>query len=457
MKIYNYVTIRKIFLISGLAIILISLYCYGSIEHLKRVNRDFNTTDQGAYMDYAKKMYETNYSYIGDRNRMPVYPFLQSLLYNTNLTDQEYFVRGKYFNIVLSLIILSCLFLIFQKYFPVLQAVTLLLIIAFTIFIFKAAYFQCELLFYFLNFCGFLLMCKMLSCPSWKLGVQTGIVMGIAHLTKASVLPGLILFILVFIIKEIYILYVRLKNKSHITLQDKSNFTPRILSIVFVILTFLGTVYPYITTSKRIFGRYFYNVNSTFYMWYDSWEEAKQGTRAYGDRKGWPKMPPELIPSPGKYLREHTTKQIISKILYGLKKLISKCINSYGYFKYFLIYFIFSLTIITLNLRESIRFASKYFFLILFSLLYFFGYLLLYAWYGPILYFGNRLILAQFLPFLFAISIVISVQSIKRPSVNILSVQVKWFYIFNVLILGIFVGDLYFIITDRILTTYGGN
>jgi hypothetical protein len=270
---WNMGLLKRVVLISGLVLTFIFLYCYGAIEHLKRVNTTMKATDQSAYMEYAKSMYETNYAYAGDRNRMPVYPFLQSLLYSPGLSDQEYFVRGKYFNIILSLAILLCLFFIFQKYLPLLQAVNLILITAFTVFIFKASYFQCELLFYFLDFCGFLLMCKMVSNPSWKLGILTGIVMGIAHLTKASILPGLILFILFFIIKEIYTLYVGVKDKSHIPFENKGNFISRLLIIALVILSFLGTVYPYISTSKRVFGSYFYNVNSTFYMWYHSWKE----------------------------------------------------------------------------------------------------------------------------------------------------------------------------------------
>ena len=35
---------------------------------------------------------------------------------------------------------------------------------------------------------------------------------------------------------------------------------------------------PYLSTSKRVFGQYFYNVNSTFYMWYDDWPHASVGT-----------------------------------------------------------------------------------------------------------------------------------------------------------------------------------
>ncbi|HWP93820.1 MAG TPA: glycosyltransferase family 39 protein [Thermodesulfobacteriota bacterium] len=446
------------------------------MRHLKEVNVDSRKTDQSGYMYYAKKMYETKYSFVGHRNQMPLYPFLQSLLLfmNPGLDDHEYFVQrggyhlsgvyynpeffvwGKYLNVILSVVILAGLFLIFRNYLPIFQAVNLILITAFTVFIFKAAYFQADLLFYFLNFCGFLLMLRMLSQPSWVWGILTGVVLGLAHLTKASILPGLVLFVLFFAAKETYVLYQRGTGKYGTSLRNESGFISRWLSIALLVLFFLGTVYPYINTSKRVFGSYFYNVNSTFYMWYDSFKEAKKGTRAHGDRIGWPKMPAELIPGPKKYLQEHTTKQILSRVFKGLKRVISNCINSYGYFKYALVYFVFFLILVVLNFRESVKMAANNFILLSFCILYFFTYLLLYAWYAPIAA-GNRLILGQFLPFMFVISVIISLPSFKRLSLDIWGVRIKWFYAINTFILVMFIVDLYLILTKRIVTMYGGS
>ena len=41
----------------------------------------------------------------------------------------------------------------------------------------------------------------------------------------------------------------------------------------------------------------FYNVNSEFYIWADSWEEIVDGVRANNDRIGWPTMDESELPS----------------------------------------------------------------------------------------------------------------------------------------------------------------
>jgi hypothetical protein len=458
MKLNRIESLKKLCVL-GLAALLLTLYTYGAVAHSKRVNLDLNRVDQGAYLSYTRSMYETNYNYVGGRNRMPVYPFLQSLIYNPDLTENESFTRGKYFNIALSVAILPLLFLIFKNYFSFLQTVNLLLITAFTMFIFRAAYFQAEILFYFLSFCGFLLMALMFKRPSWKLGILIGLVMGLTHLTKASVLPGLALFAIFFLAQSVYLFYDTLKTQvesqtvSFIEVRNK--FSLRILSLVLVIFCFLLTIYPYINTSKKVFGHYFYNVNSTFYIWYDSWNEAKQGTRAYGDGKGWPEMPPELIPSPQKYLREHTLSDIFQRFYQGLDKVISVASDSYGYFKYVLIYLAIALLTTLLNLR-NLKITKAQTFLLLFYSSYFIAYLLLYAWYIPIAS-GNRFTLALFLPLLFTLNAAIRTHAVNQPLLKLGGKQFKWFYLFNLLILGMILFELPFILTDRLVTTFSGT
>ena len=181
----------------------------------------------------------------------------------------------------------------------------------------------------------------------------------------------------------------------------KRIFRSFIILIVFFTAFFL-TLYPYISTSKRIFGKYFYNVNSTFYIWYDSWADVKKGTRAHGDRVGWPKMPPDQIPSLKKYFQEHSFDQFIGRLLKGLIKVPAKAFYSYGFFKYLCLYFSICILIIIRDYPkfwELLKNHRKYIFL-LYAVVYFFGYYLLYAFYTSITS-GVRLPLAQFLPAMF--------------------------------------------------------
>jgi hypothetical protein len=245
---------------------------------------------------------------------------------------------------------------------------------------------------------------------------------------------------------------------AHLLIQERERpgagrVGPYLLSASLVPVFFLLTTFPYINHSKRIYGEYFYNVNSTFYMWYDSWDEVEQGTRVHGDREGWPDMPAELIPGPAKYWREHTAGEIGQRFGNGLLTVLVAVVMSYGYYKYMLIYSIFSLMVILLNWRQSFVWAGKYPVVFLFAGGYFAGYLLLYAWYTPITG-GNRFILTLFLPYLFVVSILIRRHYDHFPTLVFGGRRIQFL---NVVVLSVLLVDLYFIFTRRIVTMYAGS
>src|SRR5439155_22303467 len=98
---------------------------------------------------------------------------------------------------------------------------------------------------------------------SIALGLTAGAVAALAHLTKGAVLPFVALYLLVYACAEAIRL---LRRRSTLGMSAWRSAA----ALVFVI-TFLGVLYPYISTSKRVFGEYFYNVNSAFYVWYNNW------------------------------------------------------------------------------------------------------------------------------------------------------------------------------------------
>jgi hypothetical protein len=78
------------------AALFILLYGYGALEHSKRINLDVDRVDQAAYLSYARNLYETNYNYVGGRNRMPVYPFLLSLIYSPTLHKTNFLLVANF-------------------------------------------------------------------------------------------------------------------------------------------------------------------------------------------------------------------------------------------------------------------------------------------------------------------------------------------------------------------------
>ena len=429
------------------------LFLYGASQQYLYVNLDMTRTDQKAYLDEARLLNISNYTELTGRNRMPVYPFLLSLLYDESLSPDAFFARGKLLNVALSLLILPLLFWIFKKYLPLFTAVNLLLIHVFTIFMFKAAYVQTELLFYLLNFVTYLLLCRLLRQPAWRLAILTGILLGLAHLTKASVLPGLVIFTVIASWQAIALGWHTQTSSAPLRQVMLNLLTPGL-----VLLLFLATIWPYIQNSKEQFGHYFYNVNSTFYIWYDHWDEVEAGTKAHGDRIGWPQMPAEEIPSAAKYFREHSLADVGERFTTGFLIVLLAALTSYGYLKYVILFFGFTCTLVILNRRHAFSIFKAHRYVALFAISFFAAYLILYAWYWPISS-GSRFVLALFSPLMFTFSFIIyqlfGQRLILNSSRNSDS-TINLGRLLNWAILGILLVDGYIILTDRIVNLYGG-
>lgn len=436
-------------------IVLGGLYIDGARRHSKLVNTSGENTDQGSYLEYMINMRQSGYSYVGGRNQMPLYPFIQSLGYDSRATLDQTFARGKALNIALSVVLLGGLFLVWRRRFPLLQASALLLVTAFTVFIFRAGYVQVELLYYVLAFGSFLFMCRMLEAPSWPLALMAGVWLGLTHLAKASVLPGLALFLLVGLVRAGWAARQSVQGSTTSEVSGWRVLGRELARLGTVVLLFLVTTAPYLLTSKRVFGHAFYNVNSTFYMWYDTWEDARRGTIAHGDRLGWPTMPAAQLPTPAKYLREHTVKQIAVRFWDGLRFLFGSAVYTYGYWKYVLFYGAVGILVLALNWRWSLVVLREHLLVVTFGLAYLAGYTLLYAWYVPIAR-GNRLVLSLFLPFMFAVGWILATRARLERAGEPPRLP-RWYSAVHLILIGGIALEAYDILVRRIVTLYAGD
>jgi len=394
----------------GLAVV---LFVWGAERQGRVVNIDMNTTDQDAYREYVKNLVTTDYQHVGDRNRMPVYPLLMSLFYRPTMSDETFFVTAKRVNTGLALLVLVVAFFLFRRYTPAPDAAVAILVTAFTVFVYRAPFLQAEMLFYGLMFALFALMLELILHPRWQLALMVGIIAALAQLTKASVLPAIGLGLACLLLRALIAFFQARRTpaaRDAIKVNTRQPWLAPLVSAAIFTLVFLAVMYPYISTSKARFGHYFYNVNSTFYIWYDSWEEVKAGTRAHGDRVGWPDMPDDQIPSLGKYWREHTPGQIVERFTQGAVLLRDMTLGSYGYAPFVLFYAWFVALLLWQHRRRMVSewLTAERALGIFFALAYFGGYFLLNAWYTRIA-FGNRFILALFLPALFTLTRAIGV------------------------------------------------
>jgi hypothetical protein len=433
------------------------IYLWGTHQQAYKVNTNLHSTDQSAYMNYAKGISQKNFKYIGSRNRMPVYPALMSFFHKDDMPDKEFFEIGKKVNTVISILVLIIFFYILRIYSSPFDALTAVLVTAFTVFAYKAPYFQAEILFYGIMMTLFALISSLLSKPRVSIACLTGLVGGIAHLTKASVIPALFLCLVSLAIMVLISLYKKLFLKEESPAPFWNNIKSPVLCIFIIITVFLITVFPYIRNSKEHFGHYFYNVNTTFYIWYDSWDEAKKGTLAFGDHTGWPDLPEEKIPGLKKYLREHNISQIFNRLISGMHKVNRKIFHSYGYSSIVAIYLYVLSSVFLFNWKKFIRRINLFMEIpkLFFFFSFFISYYIMYVWYTPIAS-GSRLILSLFMPFIF-----ILVRSLDYAKHNDLSLNVKSYKIKTSMLspLVLIALTLYMLLNFpiNIFTIYGGD
>jgi len=374
-------------------LVLLILAVYGFEAHARRREKSTPATlgDQSAYLGYARHLYESNYTVVEDRNRMPVYPFLLSLIYRPGMTETEFLVRAQIFAVNLSIVLLLLLFLIFRRFFPPLYSLGLLAATAFGVFVYRADRAQVEPLFYVVSFCAFVLLLRMFVRPRWWLAILAGAMTGLAHLTKASVLPALVIWAVVF---------------GGQILFSFRRAPWRLGMLALVLGTFLAVVFPYIQTSKRIYDAYFYNVNSTFVIWCDSSTEAYEFLSAHGDKDQWRALPEDQLPSMAKYWREHSVAQIVRRIVRGSVRLAIRKAQAIGYSKFVLALLIAGAILAARRSREARELFAQNPGAAIFCGFFFAGYFLLYAWYDTIIN-DARFVLSIFLPFVFAGSLLV--------------------------------------------------
>ena len=385
---------------------------------------------------------------------MPLYAGYLALFYHRDLSDPAFFEVAKRANIYLSLALLVLLGVIFFRELPPLAATNLTGVVAFGIFIFKAGYAQSELLFYFLMFVTFLGCWHLLRSPlGWRavaIAAVTGVAAGFAQLTKAAMLPFVGVFLAVYA-WSIFSARARTKDGG----RGVDTRTQVAAALVFTAAFFL-VLWPYLSTSKRVFGEYFYNVNSTFYVWYDDWAHASVGTYVHGDGVGWPTMPESELPSAGRYLREHTVGQIASRILSGFEDMATKSVQMYEYLPYLLLYLLASLIVLSTRRAGVGRLLRSNLPLVVFLILYAVIYLLAIAFYYPTSGTGTaRFLLAHLLPLFFAISFLLTRTPIEdtRWQIGGTRIGVRHFHLLVFVLLAV---DVAFHVWPRLMTTYGG-
>jgi len=447
----------------ALLLALASFYAIAANTHATRVNTSKARGDQSGYLYDAQVLYHNWHGAMPprlvDRNRMPVYGAFLALFYDPAMSDPEFFVLGRRLNIALSLGLLAGLAFVFARFLPPVAWMNLTLFLAFGYFVFKAGYVQSELLFYSLFFLAFLTCCSLFTrrraLPTLGLAVLCGALLGLTHLTKAAMPPFVAVFLLAYFGNEAARMIARRRRRETAPLSTPERFTRAGAGLV-VLVSFLAVLAPYLSNSHRVFGHYFYNVNSTFYVWYDDWPHASLGTLRHGDHVGWPQMPVSELPGPARYWREHSLAQIASRLEAGFEDMIVRSYQTFWYLKYVCLFFALTALLIASRPRAFVGLVRRNAGLFAFLVLYAIMGLLTTAFYSPISGTGTtRFLLAHVLPASFVLFRFFTRPPFAEASGTIAGVTVTTghFHLLVSVVLGL---DIVFTVWPRLMTTYGG-
>jgi hypothetical protein len=439
-------------------------YVAGASAHAERVNWFKARGDQSWFLSVAQTEY---HNWHGDRpyrmlrrNIMPLYPAYLAIFYDPSMSDPDYFIVAKRWNIRLSLAMLVVLGFLFTRYLPPLPATNLILVVAFGYFVFKAGYAQPELLYYFLHFLTFLAFCHLLherrALESLALGIVAGVLAALTHLTKAAVVPLLLIVLGAYAVEELLRLREAARHGAEGMRRRARRATAwRAVAAGVLVVSFLFPLYPYIATSKQMFGRYFYNANTTFYIWHDSWGEAT-AIRDAGVESRWPDTPASELPSLANYWKTHTLGQIASRFGEGFQDMVVSSYRTYWYYPFVILYLGYALALIAANRKAFVVLLRGHASVAGFMALYAVVYLLAAAFYNPISATGTtRYLICHLTPLFFVIACFSAREPFRSTAWRVGALTLTPLHA-DLVVSATLALSLAFVLWPRLMTTYGG-
>jgi len=365
----------------------------GATTHAEHVNGR-GGKDQGAYLLLGRRVARTHAMSL-DGARPPLYPILLAIIHDPSASNDADFENARRATTWWTLAAwVAFLFVLRRRLRPYTALVTWLAL-GFTLWMFYAPYVKAEALFYFFATGSFVLMVGLLWRPRMRDACLAGLITAVAYLFKASLGPALLLFSAVQTTSAL-VDAVRARRAG----RGLRWSLRRALTVPILLGTFFAATSPYLLANKAKYGHFFYNVNSDFYVWYDSWGESGRGTRGHGDREGWPRLPPERIPSAQKYFAKHGVGHALARVDRGARGLAEGMLQTYGFFP-IVIAAVSSVLVIFGTHRALRRWLLRHWPIALFCSGYFVGYFLLCTWFYAI-HPGLRFVSALVPPALFA-------------------------------------------------------
>ena len=365
----------------GWLVLLTPYFLLGEIAQAFVVNRDITRHDQAEYLRYAQYVADTHFEGLGNRMQMPALPTLLAFFTHPGFPQAELFERAKIVCVVLGAVACAVVALLMLRLLGRLGP-NAALVTAFFVFAFRGGYVQAEPLSYAALFVAFLIMLHAWRTDQALPFAAAGVASGLAYLVKATSLVGLGVFVVCATVRGVW--RRRPASLGHALLACAG---------------FFATILPYALGTKRIYGSWLHNLNTSWVVWCDSFEQFRDVSRR-GDLL---RLPADTVPSPRHYWATHTLGQMVVREARGIAEVFGNALISHGYAWFGIAYVVFlGILLRGADYRRAL-FPRDDRAVWPFVVAYLLAYVLVFGFWGAISA-ANRFILGIFAPALFSVA-----------------------------------------------------
>jgi hypothetical protein len=336
--------------------------------------------------------------------------------------DRDFFVKGKWANVAVTLVFLWALGLVLARTFRPSATVLVLLLAGFGALLPRAVYFQPETLYYILFFLAWVCGVKLLLRNDLWLHALFGFLAGLAYLAKTSVEPLVLAWLGISSLRFLIGLFRRDDGLEEQSWSCRNHF----LGVLVFAFAWLAVTAPRYLAAHGRWGDARFSYPGAW-MWMDDYKDCYTWMGQHPDAASLEAIPQAGRPTLSNYVAKHTPEQIKARLLNGTTEKVTRFLapkrvepkkkGTFGGWRVLLdrrgIYagaaaavMLGLLGLVWSRRREVNRpgmaIPPGVWAATLFTVGTFVGYSLLYGWYDPIGR-GDRCMLSLYLPLIFAL------------------------------------------------------
>ena len=301
-------------------------YCYfGSILILE-ANTDRTTQPQASFIDavYRAASAEANDakpSILGDFTRAlprytdgvvdPLFPWL--LRRHATAPPDLVFEAGKWFNFTLSAVLLVVFAVAAARAFSFSGATAIILMGGFGVILERSGYFSSDAIYFLLVALAWLCALSLIRQNQLWLYVVFGILLGLAYLAKPLVWPIVAGFVIVSLVRSLWI-----GMRSRRRHEETGTWSPsnQLVGLAMTIAAFLLITGPRLTYAGSTFGDPFHTYQK-YLLWFDTPQEAADFQRTHPGKSELAAIPPGEKPGLVRFVRERGFAALVKRSASG--------------------------------------------------------------------------------------------------------------------------------------------